>query len=68
MAVPDIQPVFLEFPLATPELASRLPGDHCYTISPGVVRSASRGSVQLVTSDPEVPPLIDVNFLSLMPI
>lgn len=64
MAVPDIQPVFLEFPLATPELASRLPGDHCYTISPSVVRPASRGSVQLVSSDPEVSPLIDVNFLS----
>jgi hypothetical protein len=54
MAVPDIQPVFIESPLATPELASRLPGDHCYTISPSVVRPASRGSVQLVSSDPEL--------------
>lgn len=61
---PDIQPVFIEFPLATPELASRLPSSNCYTISPSVVRPASRGSVTLTSADPTVAPLIDVNFLS----
>ena len=61
---PDIQPVFIEFPLATPNLASRLPGDQCYTISPNVVRPASRGTVQLASADPLAAPIIDVNFLS----
>lgn len=61
---PDIQPVFIEFPLASPELASRLPHDQCYTISPSVVRPASRGTVKLTSADPTAVPVIDVNFLS----
>ena len=61
---PDIQPVFIEFPLASPELAGRLPHEECYTISPSVVRPASRGSVTLASADPADAPLIDVNFLS----
>ena len=61
---PDIQPVFLEFPLATPELADRLPHERCYTISPSVVRVQSRGEVRLQSSTPTDAPLIDVNFLS----
>lgn len=61
---PDIQPVFIEFPLASPELASRLPSDQCYTISPSVVRPASRGTVKLANADPTAAPIIDVNFLS----
>lgn len=61
---PDIQPVFIEFPLASPELASRLPHDQCYTISPSVVRPASRGTVKLTSADPTAAPIIDVNFLS----
>ncbi len=64
LIAPDLQPVFIEFPLATPELAQRLPSDQCYTISPSIVRPASRGSVQLVSADPTVAPSIDVNFLS----
>ncbi|MEZ6057884.1 MAG: GMC family oxidoreductase N-terminal domain-containing protein [Planctomycetaceae bacterium] len=61
---PDIQPVFLEFPLASPELAGQLPHDQCYTISPSVVRPASRGTVKLASANPDDAPLIDVNFLS----
>ncbi len=61
---PDIQPVFIEFPLASPELASRLPSDQCYTISPSVVRPASRGTVKLTSSNPAAAPTIDVNFMS----
>lgn len=61
---PDIQPVFIEFPLASPELASRMQSDQCYTISPSVVRPASRGTVKLTSSDPTAAPIIDVNFLS----
>ena len=60
---PDIQPVILEFPFTTPELADRLPHQHCYTIAPSVVRPASRGNVKLASSDPGDHPLIDVNFL-----
>ena len=61
---PDIQPVFIEFPLASPELAKHLPHDQCYTISPSVVRPASRGTVTLTSSDPTALPVIDVNYLS----
>lgn len=61
---PDIQPVFLEFPFATAELAGRLPNDNCYAIAPSVVRTASRGTVSLTSSDPTVPPAIDPNFLA----
>jgi choline dehydrogenase len=60
---PDIQPVIIEFPFATPELASRLP-QQCYTIAPSVVRPASRGSVILRSSDPEKPPAIDMAYLA----
>ena len=61
---PDIQPVILEFPFATPDHADKLPGDNCYAIAPSVVRPASRGSVSLVSSNTSVAPAIDVNFLS----
>ncbi len=61
---PDIQPVFIEFPLASPELAWRLPSNQCYTISPSVVRPTSRGTVKLKSSNPTTAPVIDVNFLS----
>jgi len=61
---PDIQPVFLEVPFATPELAGRLPSDNCYAIAPSVVRVASRGAVRLTSADPSVAPEIDPNFLA----
>lgn len=59
---PDLQPVILEFPFATPELADRVP-ENCYAIAPGLVRPASRGAVRLVSSDPRVAPDIDMNYL-----
>jgi choline dehydrogenase len=61
---PDIQPVFVEFALTTPELASRLPHERCYTICPSVVRPASRGTVTLASADPAGAPVIGVSFLS----
>lgn len=64
LIAPDTQPVFIEFPLASPELADRLPHDQCYTISPSVVRPASRGRVTLASADPADAPIIDVNYLS----
>ena len=61
---PDIQPVFIEFALATSAVAARLPHDRCYTICPSIVRPASRGMVTLASADPAAAPIIDVNFLS----
>lgn len=61
---PDIQPVVIEFPLATPELADRVPHPNCYTIAPSVVRPASRGTVTLASADPGMAPLIDPNFMA----
>lgn len=60
---PDIQPVILEFPFATPDHASKLPSDNCYAIAPSIVRPASRGSVKLVSSDGTAAPAIDVNYM-----
>lgn len=61
---PDIQPVLLEFPFATPQHADKLPSDNCYAIAPSVIRPASRGSVRLVSADPLVAPAIDVNYMA----
>lgn len=61
---PDIQPVILEFPFATPDHAARLPNENCYAIAPSVVRVASRGTVKLASSNPADAPLIDVNYMA----
>ena len=60
---PDIQPVFIEFPFATPENAGGLPNANCYAIVPSVVRVASRGAVRLTSSNPDALPEIDSNYL-----
>lgn len=60
--VPDTQPVLIEFPFATPELADRLT-PNSFTLAPSVVRPESRGSVTLASPDPTVSPLVDINYL-----
>ncbi|MBY0496489.1 MAG: GMC family oxidoreductase N-terminal domain-containing protein [Cyanobacteria bacterium] len=60
---PDLQPVIIEFPLATAELASQVP-PNCYAIAPSLVRPASRGRVTLTSADPAAPPAIDMNYLA----
>ena len=60
---PDIQPVFIEFPFATPDHAGSLPNANCYAILPSVVRVASRGAVRLTSADPAALPVIDSNYL-----
>jgi choline dehydrogenase len=60
---PDLQPVIIEFPFASAELASQVP-PNCYAIAPGLVRPASRGHVRLTSSDPSVDPAIDMNYLA----
>jgi len=61
LACPDIQPVFHEFPVVTPELGPA--PENGYSIVPGLVRPASRGSVRLTSVDPAAPPAIDLNYL-----
>ncbi len=63
LPAPDIQPVFIEVPFVTPELAPALPSPDCYCIAPSVVRVSSRGAVTLASSDPTVDPIINPNFL-----
>jgi choline dehydrogenase-like flavoprotein len=59
---PDLQPVLIEFPLGTAELAPELP-PNAYSISPGLVRVASRGHVRLTSADPAAPLEVDMNYL-----
>ncbi len=59
---PDLQPVILEFPFATPELGGALP-PNCYAIAPSLVRPAARGSVTLTSADPRADLAIDMNYL-----
>ena len=60
--VPDTQPVLIEFPFATPELADRVT-PNSFTLAPSLVRPSSRGSVTLVSADPAAHPCIDINYL-----
>jgi len=62
LATPDIQPVIIEFPFATPDIAPLLPNQNCYAIAPSIVRPKSRGSVTLASADASMAPLIDVNY------
>ncbi len=61
--VPDIQPVLVEFPFITQELAAGVP-QNCYTIAPSLVRPASRGHVKLTSRDPAAVLEIDTNYLA----
>jgi choline dehydrogenase len=63
LIAPDLQPVIIEFPFASAELADQVP-PNCYAIAPGLVRPASRGSVTLTSADPSVAPAIDMNYLA----
>jgi choline dehydrogenase len=60
---PDLQPVLVEFPFASAELASQVP-PNCYAIAPGLVRPASRGHVTLTSANPSAAPAIDMNYLA----
>lgn len=58
----DTQPVVLEFPFVTPELAHDIP-PNTYAIAPSLVRPKSRGTVKLTSNDPSKDPAIDMNYL-----
>jgi choline dehydrogenase len=65
LACPDIQPVVIEFPFVSPELAEQIDVPrNCYAIAPSVVRPASRGTVRLRSADPSDEPLIDMNYMA----
>lgn len=62
LSSPDIQPVVIEFPFTSPELAHHLT-ENSFAIAPSVVRPQSRGSVTLVSADPSDAPAIDMAYL-----
>ena len=61
LAVPDIQPLFFHVPLYFPGMSGPSDG---FTLFSGMIRPASRGSVRLASSDPDVRPLVDPAFLA----
>lgn len=63
LPAPDLQPVIIEAPFATPELAHLVP-ENAYCIAPGLVRPSSRGTVKLGCADPCAAPLIDMNYVA----
>lgn len=63
MTAPDIQPLIVEFPFPTPELADQAPAMG-YTILPSLIRPTSRGVVKLTSADPAADLHIDMNFLA----
>jgi choline dehydrogenase len=58
---PDLQPLF--FHVVYPAESYPVP-EHGYTITPGIVRPLSRGTLRLASADPEATPLVDPNMLA----
>jgi choline dehydrogenase len=56
LVVPDLQPLIFGVPLTAEWMQAP---DYGITLMAGLVRPASRGSVQVTSPDPEVPPAID---------
>src|SRR5258707_14214620 len=62
----DINLVLEQLPALTPEAAARFgsPPTDAFTIAPGLVQPASRGSVRLVSDRFQDPAAIDANYLA----
>ena len=60
LLAPDIQIVLLYVPLINPW---QQPRSNAYTFAVAHMRPTSRGQLKLVSSDPDVPPLVDPNYL-----
>jgi choline dehydrogenase len=58
---PDVQPLFFQQPMYAPGMEGPPDG---FTVTPGIIRPASRGSLTLASADPEAPPLIDPAYLA----
>lgn len=63
---PDLQPVLIQLPVATPALVAAFgkPPADAFTIAPGLVRPSGRGSVKLASSNHRDMPRLDSGFLS----
>jgi choline dehydrogenase len=65
LATPDLQPFQIEVPYTSPETAKQFnPPPGSWTISPGVVRPLSRGTVSITGPNPSDPVRINANTLS----
>ncbi len=62
---PDLQPVLMELPVITPAIRKKYGNvpQNAFTLGPGLVRPASRGSVTLASADPNAAPIVDAAFL-----
>jgi choline dehydrogenase len=58
---PDVQMIFIDMPIRPRFAPGHEPG---YTIIFSLMNPASRGSVRLASADPQLPPLIDPNYLA----
>jgi len=58
---PDIQPLFFHLPMYLEGMAGPPDG---FTLMAGIIRPASRGSLRLVSADPEAEPALDPAYLS----
>jgi choline dehydrogenase len=62
---PNMYTIHAPTPVASPEVAKRYgPPATCWGLAPGLMRSDSRGSVSLVSSDPDARPRINAPYLN----
>ena len=59
LSAPDLQAFIIDGPFLSPELASCTPAGPAWSITPGVVRPQSRGTIRLTGSSPADPLDID---------
>ncbi len=65
MDTPDLQPILIEMPIATPETGARFaPPPTSWSLAPGLVRPKSRGEITLTGPNPRDPVRIDANTFS----
>ena len=62
-SAPELVLACVVLPVATEQFAAPAPGE-AYTLMFGFTKPRSRGAIRLAAADPEVPPLIDPNYLA----
>ena len=60
---PDLQSFMVEAPYASPQASKVAPPPNSWSLTTAVLRTASRGRLRLIGSDPRDPIEIDANFL-----
>jgi choline dehydrogenase len=58
---PDLQPLFMHLPYYAPGLEGP---SNAWTLCAGIVRPTSRGSLRLISRNPDIPPLLDPNVMA----